>query len=180
MLSLLYFKEEMIVGFGKKIIIICLWFIAVPILIILASNRFFYFVSNLNDLILWSILLFAFFIVFTITVLLGFEVKKNNSKPNIEYKENPAKKLFDLAQKYHLDLEINDALKIYDEIKEKYPNSIYEKEAQIEINRIKGNHSNAGKNKNIDKALEILRIEYAKGEISKRDFEEKKRDLELN
>ena len=166
-------------GLGKKIIIICLWFIALPILIIMASNRFFYFINNSYDLMIWSIFITAFFIVFTLTILVGFKEKNNPSELNIEYKENPAKKLFELAQKYHLDLEINDALKIYDEIKEKYPNSIYEKEAQIEINRIKGSHSNKNENKK-DKALEILRIEYAKGGISKKDFEEKKKDLELN
>lgn len=166
-------------GLEKKIILFCLWFIALPVLIIMASNRYFNFIDNLNDLILWTIFLIAFFTVFTITLIVGFKIKDDNNKLDIEYETNPARKLFELAQKYHLDLEINDALKIYDEIKEKYPNSIYEKEAQIEINRIRGNNSNNKEHKN-DKAIEILRIEYAKGELSKKDFEEKKKDLETN
>jgi len=116
--------------------------------------------------------------VFTITLLLGFREKNDTNKLNIEYNNDPAKKLLELAQKYHLDLEINDALKIYDEIKEKYPNSIYEKEAQIEINRIKGNQLKNKNQDNKDKALEILRIQYAKGEITKKDFLNKKKDLE--
>jgi outer membrane protein assembly factor BamD (BamD/ComL family) len=116
--------------------------------------------------------------IFTITILFGFKEQTDNKKINIEYDVNPARKLFELAQKYHLDLEINDALKIYDEIKKKYPNSIYEKEAQIEINRIKGNLSDRNSIDKKDKALEILRIGYAKGELSKKEFEERKKDLE--
>jgi hypothetical protein len=166
------------VGIVNKIIIILLWFITIPILFIMASNKFFYFITNLNDLVLWSILIIAFFIVFTVTLLFGFKEKINDKNLNIKYEENPARRLFELAQKYHLDLEINDALKIYDEIKKKYPNSIYEKEAQIEINRIKGNNIERNKNNKTDKALEILRISYAKGEISKKEFEEKKKDLD--
>ena len=165
-------------GIVNKIIIILLWFITIPILFIMASNKFFYFITKLNDLVLWSILIIAFFIVFTVTLLFGFKEKINDKNLNIKYEENPARRLFELAQKYHLDLEINDALKIYDEIKKKYPNSIYEKEAQIEINRIKGNNIERSKNNKTDKALEILRISYAKGEISKKEFEEKKKDLD--
>ena len=165
-------------GIVKKIIIILLWFITFPILFIMASNKFFYFINNLNDLVLWTILIIAFLIVFTIALLLGFNDKINDKNLNIEYEENPARRLFELAQKYHLDLEINDALKIYNEIKKKYPNSVYEKEAQIEINRIKGNNIERNKNYKTDKALEILRIGYAKGEISKKEFEERKKYLD--
>jgi uncharacterized membrane protein len=142
------------------------------------NNRYFYFINNLNDLITWFILLILFFLVFTLTVIFGFKDEKNNKNLNIEYEENPAKKLFDLAQKYHLELEINDALKIYNEIKKKYPNSIYEKEAQIEINRINGNRIKQNKTDKKDEALEILRIGYAKGDISKEEFEERKNKLE--
>ena len=163
---------------AKKIILLCLWFIILPILILIASNRYIYFIKNINDLFIWSILIISFFSVFTITLLLGFKEKNDTNKLNIEYNNDPAKKLLELAQKYHLDLEINDALKIYDEIKEKYPNSIYEKEAQIEINRIKGNQLKNKNQDNKDKALDILRIQYAKGEITKKDFLNKKKDLE--
>lgn len=163
---------------AKKIILLCLWLVILPILVLIASNRYIYFIKNVNDLIIWSILIIAFFTVFTITLLLGFREKNDTNKLNIEYNNDPAKKLLELAQKYHLDLEINDALKIYDEIKEKYPNSIYEKEAQIEINRIKGNQLKNKNQDNKDKALEILRIQYAKGEITKKDFLNKKKDLE--
>jgi uncharacterized membrane protein len=144
----------------------------------MANNRYFYFINNFNELITWLILVILIFIVFTITLILGFKDETKNKILDIEYEENPAKKLFDLAQKYHLDLEINDALKIYNEIKKKYPNSIYEKEAQIEINRIKGNRINQNESDKKDKALEILRIGYAKGEISKKEFQERKNKLE--
>lgn len=178
MFTILKFYEAIDVGMIKKISIICLWIIVLPVLIIMANNRYFYFINNLNDLILWIVLIISFFMVFSITVLYGFRNITNNKILNIEYEENPAKKLFELAQKYHLDLEINDALKIYDEIKKKYPNSIYEKEAQIEINRIKGNRIDQNKTDKKDKALELLRIGYAKGDISKEEFEERKNKLE--
>jgi hypothetical protein len=168
------------VKFVKKIVLLGLWFIILPILILMASNRYIYFIKNIDDLIIWSIFIIAFFSVFTITLLLGFKEKIDANKLNIEYDNDPAKKLLELAQKYHLDLEINDALKIYDEIKEKYPNSIYEKEAQIEINRIKGNRLQNKNQQDKDKPLEILRIKYAKGEITKKDFLNKKKDLEEN
>jgi hypothetical protein len=168
------------VGLVKKIILLCIWFIALPILIIMANNRYIYFLNSLNDLIIWTIFIISFFSVFTITLLVGFRENNDKNKLDIEYNNDPARKLFELAQKYHLDLEINDALKIYDEIKEKYPNSIYEKEAQIEINRIKGNNLKNKTKENKDKALEILRVHYAKGDITKKDFLEKKKDLEEN
>ncbi len=162
----------------KKIIMIVLWLIALPILILIANNRYFSFINNRFELIIWAIIIVLFFVVFTLTIIFGFRNRESYKNLNIEYEENPARKLFELAEKYHLDLEINDALNIYEEIKKKYPNSIYEKEAQIEINRIKGNRFKSNKEDKNDKALEILRIAYAEGKITKKEFDEKRKDLE--
>lgn len=120
-------------GIVNKIIIILLWFITIPILFIMASNKFFYFITNLNDLVLWSILIIAFFIVFTVTLLFGFKEKINDKNLNIKYEENPARRLFELAQKYHLDLEINDALKIYDEIKKNIQIAFMKKKLKLRL-----------------------------------------------
>ena len=76
-----------------------------------------------------------------------------------------------------MDLEINDAIKIYNDIINKYPNSIYEKEARIEINRIKGNKIKNSDNFN-EEALKILYKRYAKGEIKRKEFEDMRKDLE--
>jgi hypothetical protein len=161
-----------------KLILFSLWFIVLPIIIILANYRFIYFIDNFIILITSLIFIIAFLLVFSISLIIGLN-DKNNDIIKTEYVENPARKLFDLAQKYHLDLEINDALKIYDEIKEKYPNSIYEKEAQIEIDRIKRNNSDKNDSKDNVKLLQILKIKYARGEISKQEFIQKKKDLDL-
>ena len=161
-----------------KLILFSLWLIVLPIIVILANYRFIYFINNFIDLVISLIFIIAFLLVFSITLIVGFN-DKNNNEIKTEYIENPARKLFDLAQKYHLDLEIDDALKIYDEIKEKYPNSIHEKEAQIEIDRIKRNNSNKNDSIDNEKLLQILKIKYAKGEISKQEFIQKKKDLNL-
>ena len=66
---------------GSKIIVICLWFVLLPILIFLALNKQFYFIDTTEDFIIWSIILLAFFIVFSLAVLFGFkrEVDEKNS-----------------------------------------------------------------------------------------------------
>jgi hypothetical protein len=161
----------------NKLLIILLWLIIFPIIIISANYRYFYFINSFNNLIIFILFLIAIFIVITFSIIFGFKDLSNN-KLNINYEKDPIKELFDLAQKFHLDLEINDALKIYDEIKKKYPDTIHEKKAQLEINRILGNHKDNKSNNIKDKALEVLRIGYAKGEISKKDFEQRKKDLE--
>jgi hypothetical protein len=164
------------VRLGIKITLICLWFVLFPVLIFLALNNQFYFINNTDDFIIWFIIIFAFFIVFSIAVLFGFRKNQEDKTINIEYEDENVKKLFELAHKYHLDLEINDALKIYEEIIEKYPNTIYEKEAKIEINRIKGNKLENNANLN-EKALQILYERYAKGEITKIEFIEMKKTI---
>jgi uncharacterized membrane protein len=153
-----------------------MWFIVLPILIILAYYEYFSFVNDLEDLAIFLFFILAFFIVFSISIIRGFREESNKNILDIYYENEDAKKLFKLAHKYHLDLEINDAVKIYNEIIEKFPDSIYEKEAKIEINRIKGNKVNNNDDYN-EKALQILYERYAKGEISKKEFLEMKDDL---
>ena len=162
----------------NKFLIILLWLIILPIIIILANYRFFYFINDFNNLIIFTLFIISFSIIITLSIIFGFRDVSNNDNLNINYERDPIKELFDLAQKYHLDLEINDAIKVYEEIKEKYPNTIHEKKAQIEINRILGKNKVKKSKKSTDKALEILRIGYAKGEITKEDFEQRKKDLE--
>ena len=167
---------DIIVKFGVKIILFILWVIVVPLIFVLNYYNLF-FLDILNKSYLYLFLILSFLFVFSISLIYGFKEDDKKEILCIEYEDEEVKKLFELAHKYHLDLEINDAIKVYNDIITKYPNSVYEKEARIEINRIKGNKIKNSDNFN-EEALKILYKRYAKGEINRKEFEDMKRDLE--
>lgn len=162
---------------GIKIILAVLWLLIVPLLLILYYYDELFLIDSFDNPLVFLFIILAFLFVFSLSLIFGFKEEPDREILNIEYEDEDVKKLFNLAHKYHLDLEINDAVKIYNDIINKYPNSIYEKEARIEINRIKGNKVKNSDNFN-EKALAILYERYAQGEISRKEFVDMKRDLE--